>query len=649
MDFLKTAPVRFLLLVTGAWLVVFLLTRSVLLLTHLDEAGGVALSVFGIGLLYDLGFLAYAALPMGLYLLLCPPALWRRRGHRWFLQGLLTVSLFAMLFTSVAEWLFWDEFGVRFNFIAVDYLVYSDEVLNNVLESYPIGMLLSILALLAVALSFALRKPFNAALDAPLPPLRGRLLNALGLLVVAGLSLQLLSQDAPRAQGGNAYQNELASNGPYQFFAAFRNNELDYGQFYNSLSPEKVAGQIRAELSEPNARFIGQDPQDIRRLIDNPGTVRKPNIVLVTIESLSAKYLGSNGDERNLTPNLDALRKQSLYFNNFYATGTRTDRGLEAITLAIPPTPGRSIVKRIGRESGFASLGQQLSAVGYDSVFVYGGRGYFDNMNAFFSGNGYRVVDQSSVDESEIHFKNAWGMADEDLYKQTLKLADADHARQQPFLLQLMTTSNHRPYTYPDNRIDIKSGNGRDGAVKYTDYAIGQFLEQARQKPWFDNTIFIFVADHTAGSAGKEDLPISNYQIPLFIYAPKLIEPRENAQLASQIDLAPTLLGLLNLDYQSTFFGRNLLQDNPLPPRVVVGNYQHLGLFDGKDLAILSPRQGLRRHDDALTESRESKAASDDPLISRAITYYQTASYGFKQQLLGWKAPKEGAEQVSER
>ena len=649
MDFFKTAPVRLLLLVTGVWLLVFLLTRTVLLLTHLDEAGGGTLSLFGIGLLYDLGFLAYAALPMGLYLLLCPPALWRRRGHRWFLQGLLTVSLFAMLFVAVAEWLFWDEFGVRFNFIAVDYLVYSDEVLNNVLESYPIGTLLSILALLAVALGFALRKPFNAALNAPLPPLRGRLLNALGLLIIAGLSLQLLSQDAPRAQGGNAYQNELASNGPYQFFAAFRNNELDYTQFYSSHTPEVVARQIRAELSEPNARFIGQDPQDIRRMIDNPGTARTPNIVLVTIESLSAKYLGSNGDKRDLTPNLDALRKQSLYFSNFYATGTRTDRGLEAITLAIPPTPGRSIVKRIGRESGFASLGQQLSAVGYDSVFVYGGRGYFDNMNAFFSGNGYRIVDQSSVDESEISFKNAWGMADEDLYKQTLKLADADYAKQQPFLLQLMTTSNHRPYTYPDDRIDIKSGNGRDGAVKYTDYAIGQFLDQARQKPWFDNTIFIFVADHTAGSAGKEDLPIANYQIPLFIYAPKLIEPRENGQLASQIDLAPTLLGLLNMDYESTFFGRNLLQDNPLPPRVVVGNYQHLGLFDGKDLAILSPRQGLRRHDDALTESRESRASSDDPLISRAITYYQTASYGFKQQLLAWKAPKEGVPQVSER
>ena len=649
MDFLKTAPARFLLLVTGLWLAIFVLTRSVLLFTHLDEAGSGFFAVYGIGLLYDLGFLAYAALPLGLYLLLCPPALWRRRGHRWFLRGVLTVSLFAMLFTAVAEWLFWDEFGVRFNFIAVDYLVYSDEVLNNLLESYPIGTLLSILALVALTLNVLVGKAFNAALDAPLPTARGRLAGALVLLVAAGLSLQLLSQGSPRAQDGNAYQNELASNGPYQFFAAFRNNDLDYQQFYSTLPPAEVASQVRAELSEPNARFIGQDPQDIRREIDNPGTPRQPNIVLVTIESFSAKYMGSNGDERNLTPNLDALRKQSLYFNNFYATGTRTDRGLEAITLAIPPTPGRSIVKRIGRESGFASLGQQLHAVGYDSVFVYGGRGYFDNMNAFFSGNGYRVVDQSSVPEEEIHFKNAWGMADEDLYKQTLKLADADYAKQQPFLLQLMTTSNHRPYTYPDGRIDIPSGNGRDGAVKYTDYAIGQFLEQARSKPWFDNTIFVFVADHTAGSAGKEDLPISNYQIPLFIYAPKLIEARENAQLASQIDLAPTLLGLLNLDYQSTFFGRNLLQANSLPPRVVVGNYQHLGLFDGQNLAILSPRQGLRRHDQALTESIESRATASDPLIARAITYYQTASYGFKHQLLAWKAPKEGADQVSER
>jgi membrane-anchored protein YejM (alkaline phosphatase superfamily) len=147
----------------------------------------------------------------------------------------------------------------------------------------------------------------------------------------------------------------------------------------------------------------------------------------------------------------------------------------------------------------------------------------------------------------------------------------------------------------------------------------------------------VFVADHTAGSAGKEDLPIANYAIPLFIYAPKLVQAAENTQLASQIDLAPTLLGMLNLDYQSTFFGRNLFLADALPPRVVVGNYQHLGLFDGTNLAILSPRQGVRRHDNALGASVETRINSSDPLAARTIAYYQTASMAFQQQLLGWQ------------
>ncbi len=632
----KSAPMRYLLLVTTTWLGIFLLTRFALLVTHLGEAGHAYLSIFAVGLLNDLVFLIYAALPLSLFLLLCPKRLWESRFNRWLLQAVLALSIYAMLFTAVAEWLFWDEFGVRFNFIAVDYLVYSDEVLNNILESYPIGLLLSTLAAVTLVLCLILRKPLRAAWQAPFPGFRPRLAQTAVVAVLAGLCMQFLDQGTLRSQGGNAYQRELASNGPYQFFAAFRNNELDYQQFYSTLPEAVTAQQIRAELSEPGVTFIGKEPLDIRRTVSNPGTARTPNIILVTIESFSAKYMGSNGDTRNLTPNLDALRKQSLYFNNFYATGTRTDRGLEAITLSIPPTPGRSIVKRIGRESGFASLGQQLLEVGYDSMFVYGGRGYFDNMNAFFSGNGYRIHDQTSVDESEISFKNAWGMSDEDLYRQAVKLADLDHAKEVPFFLQLMTTSNHRPYTYPDGRIDIASGNGRDGAVKYTDYAIGRFLEEARSKPWFDNTLFIFVADHTAGSAGKEDLPVQNYQIPLFIYAPKLIEAREESKLASQIDLAPTLLGLLNMSYTSTFFGRNLMLEDALPPRVLIGNYQHLGLFDGKDLAILSPRGGLRLHQQALGESRELPGATDDPLITRAIAYYESASYGFKQRLLDW-------------
>ena len=638
---LRHAQPRYLSLLLLSWLLVFFLTRSVLLLGHLADADAGLfdmLRLYGLGLVYDLSFLLYAATPLALYLLLCPARLWHRPGHRFFLHALMGVGLFAMLFIGVAEWLFWDEFGVRFNFIAVDYLVYSDEVINNILESYPIYPVLAVLVMVAVGVTVALRGPLRLALDAPLMKKSRAVLLFGGLVVAATVCASLIGQDFPLSKGGNVYQRELASNGPFQFFAAFRNNELDYPQFYATLPEPRAASLLRRELAEPAARFLGRDPLDIRRAIDNPGQEQRRNVVLVTIESLSAKYLGSFGDRRNLTPNLDALRRESLFFNNFYATGTRTDRGLEAITLSMPPTPGRSIVKRIGRESGFASLGQQLKAKEYDSVFVYGGRGYFDNMNAFFGGNGYRIVDQSSVAEADMQFQNAWGMSDEDLYAQALKLGDQDHAAGKPFFLQLMTTSNHRPYTYPDGRIDIPSGTGRDGAVKYTDFAIGQFLARAREKPWFNNTVFVFVADHTAGSAGKEDLPVANYHIPLFILAPG-VSPHEVSTLTSQIDLAPTLLGLLNMDYVSTFYGRDVLSDEARPGRALIGNYQHLGLFDGKDLAILSPRRGMRRHDDALGLSHETKVDGQDPLLSRDIAYYQGASHAFGDHLIAWQAP----------
>ena len=637
---LRYAQTRYLSVLLLSWLLVFFLTRTVLLLAHLADAdAGLfdVLRLYGIGLVYDLSFLLYAALPPALYVLLCPKRLWRSKGHTLFLHVLTGLALFAMLFVAVAEWLFWDEFGVRFNFIAVDYLVYSDEVINNILESYPIYPVLAFLVLLAMAATVGLRSTLKRALAAPLLQKSAALLYVGALAVTAFAVSAVIGQNFPLAMGGNVFQRELASNGPFQFFAAFRNNELDYQQFYATLPDPRAATLLRAELSEPIARFVGSDPLDIRRAIDNPGLEQRRNLVLVTIESLSAKYLGSFGDRRGLTPNLDALRDQSLFFSNFYATGTRTDRGLEAITLSMPPTPGRSIVKRIGRESGFASLGQQLEAKGYDSVFAYGGRGYFDNMNAFFGGNGYRIVDQSSVAEDQMHFQNAWGMADEDLYAQALKIADQDHAAGKPFFLQLMTTSNHRPYTYPDGRIDIPSGRGREGAVKYTDYAIGQFLDRARDKPWFNNTVFVFVADHTAGSAGKEDLPVANYHIPLFILAPGLVVPHEVSTLSSQIDLAPTLLALLNMDYVSTFYGRNVLSDETRPGRALLGNYQHLGLFDGKDLAILSPRRGMRRHDDALGLSHETKVDSEDPLLRRDIAYYQGASHAFGQHLIDWQ------------
>ncbi|NOY62460.1 MAG: sulfatase-like hydrolase/transferase [Gammaproteobacteria bacterium] len=619
-------------------MVTFATTRTILAVLAPDQAElsiGSLLETYGIGALYDIAFFAYALIPVSLYLLLMPNRLWRSRINKAWVHLACFATIYGLLFIVVAEILFWLEFQVRFNFISVDYLVYRREVTDNIVQSYPVALILTGIFLLTALIYWRLAIHVQYALNRQ-ESFRRRALVGLALLLLpmgayAGLDQRLMHFSQ------NAYQNELACDGPYQFFAAFRNNELDYRRFYTTIDDELASSTLRREVQEPNSAFVDDDLYDIRRRISAEGEEQRLNIMLVMIESLSAKYLGIFGNEAGLTPNLDKLADSALLFSRFYATGTRTTRGLEAVTLSIPPTPGRSIVKRLGHESRMWSLGNVLKSKGYDTRYIYGGRGYFDNMNAFFSGNGYQVVDQSSVADEELGFTNAWGMADEDLYTQAIKLADDDYERRKTFFFHLMTTSNHRPYTYPDDRIDIPSGDGRYGAVKYTDWAIGDFLARVKEKPWFDDTLFVFVADHTAGSAGKTALPVRGYHIPMLIYSPAHLAPQRIDKLASQIDLAPTLLGMLNMSYESSAFGKDILRMTAKDERALIGNYQHLGLYTPGLLSVISPRRQLsQQRDPESPDADMTEADAEDPLMRRDLAYYQGADYIYQHRMNTW-------------
>ncbi|TNF38015.1 MAG: LTA synthase family protein [Gammaproteobacteria bacterium] len=353
--------------------------------------------------------------------------------------------------------------------------------------------------------------------------------------------------------------------------------------------------------------------------------------MLIVVESLSSQFLGSFGNQEALTPNLDKLAENSLLFTNFYATGTRTVRGLEAVTLSIPPTPGRSIVKRPDNSHMF-SLGYVLRQKGYDTRYMYGGYSYFDNMDSFFSGNSFTVIDRSQFDESRIAFANIWGISDEDVFHRAITEASQSYENRQPFFTMVMTTSNHTPYTYPEGRIDIAPGSGRNGAVKYTDYAIGQLLAEARQQAWFEDTIFVFVADHCASSAGRTSLPVERYKIPLLIYAPGHVPTRKVSTLASQIDVAPTLLALLNMDYDSKFFGKNILGISAEEERALISNYQELGLLTRNYLAVLEPKKDIQFFETPFGERKRS-IPSDHHVIDNLVSYYEGASYIYKHGL----------------
>jgi phosphoglycerol transferase MdoB-like AlkP superfamily enzyme len=588
--------------------------------------------VFAAGFLYDAVAASWALVPAAVLLALMPRWLLGSRPGRAAGHAVFVVAVFVVLFSAVAEWLFWSEFGSRFNFIAVDYLVYTREVTENIWESYPVAPVMALLG----AVAFAIWWPWRSTLDAgfrtkPRPAAR---LAAVGVLA-GSVCLGFFGVDDRFAQvSQNRYGRELAENGLYQLFSAFRVNSLEYAPFYVSETDDLALRRAHQLLAQPDARFVSDDPDELARDVRPAGPEQRRNVVLVVVESLSADFLDVLGGHLKLTPNLNALAEQSVLFTKLYATGTRTVRGLEAITLSVPPTPGNSIVRRPGND-GLTNIGTPFLERGYDVRFIYGGYSVFDNMGAFFGGNGFQVVDRSSFAPDEVGFANAWGVADEDLFRKTLREADASHAAGRPFFSLLMTTSNHRPYTYPEGRVSIPSGTGRDGGVQYTDWAIGDFLRQARTRPWFDDTVFVIVADHCASSLGKTDIPVRRYRIPLLIYAPAFLQPRRIDGLASQIDVAPTLLGLLGFSYRSHFFGRDQL--SPVErgdPRAFLATYQRLGFLRDDLLTILSPGSRV----DAFQVGRRGKTLQPaqpqaEPLAD-AIALYQSASFAWRRGLL---------------
>ncbi len=614
-----------LLLIGGIYLLAWTILRVGL---HLRVGHGAdnslvgILEIYGLGLAHDLAVMAYLIALPALALLVLPGRWLCSRPIRYLAGGLYFAALFTLAFDLVAEWVFWDEFGVRFNFIAVDYLVYTHEIIGMVQEAFPLTKIL--LPPFAVALGiFVLTfRRFDRALCLPAVT-RPRLgATDLGFVLAPVLAYTLISQ--PRDEYSvNEHNNQLGKNGLYCLVEAFKANRLEYDRFYRTEDPAEAFRLLRTKLKAPNVRFIRKDARDITRKITASGPEQKRNVIIMVVESFSASFLGVLGNPSNITPNLDRLSEKCLFFRNLYATGTRTVRGLEAVTMSLPPTPGRSLIKRPDNANRF-NLGTIFRQRGYDTTFFYPGYGYFDNMNSFFCSNGFSIVDRFSMDKDDITFSNIMGVCDGDMFRKILQYSDASFEHHHPFFSLFMTVSNHMPYTYPDTP-GVKYGKTRRGAVMYTDHAIGEFLRRAESHPWFKNTVFVIVADHCASSAGKTRIPVRKYHIPCFMYAPGFIAPRKVDTLCSQMDIGPTLLGLLHFSYQSSFFGQDVLARG-FTGRALPGNYEHLGFYSGNVLTVLMPRKQVATY--KVTMPRTQIPMPEDREHTRlAIAYYQCAAY----------------------
>lgn len=362
-----------------------------------------------------------------------------------------------------------------------------------------------------------------------------------------------------------------------------------------------------------------------RDLVTEDTSATRKNVVIILIESMSAHLMHTFGQKKTQTPVLDSLYQQSIAFSHFYSAGIHTNHGLTATLCSFPAMMFRNLMKGTitPHRAGIPSV---LKAKGYRNLFFMTHEAQYDNMNAFLLTNGYDDV-YAEEDYPPSERVNAFGVSDHFLFEFALPKINTVAKENKPFMATLLTISNHPPYVIP-SWFKAKSKEPEDQIVEYTDWCIGDFLEKAKKQRWYDNTVFVVLADH-GKLVGKSDseLPQSYNHIPLMIFG-KDITPYLYNGLGTQVDVMPTLLGLLGIGCTYDGFGVNLLQRER--DMVFYTSDRHLVARDSSACFIYEPATEKSSYYQVLPDGSLQSAQQSvhyDRLRNYVFSMIQTAEY----------------------
>ncbi len=551
---------------TLALLILVSLSASRLLLIALfwnrvEPTGGVTF-ILTQGLRFDIILIGLLIGPVFLLKPLFHTRPWLIPIGRWLWSLYLGAATSFIFFVESATFSFIREYDSRPNYLFVEYLRYPKELLATLAGSH----LFELIAFnaIAVLLFYAVTRWTKNDPAGKQPLSLGLCLLASPVIAVIVVMMIRSTLDhrpvnpSIAAFSPDSMVNQLALNSPYSLLYAIYEQHRDdrAGKVrYGVMDEQQVIEQIRSAAGLDDSFIHHPGSPSWHRQIPTRTYPQPQNLVIILEESLGAEYVHSLGGKK-LTPWLDKASTEGIWMERLYATGTRSVRGIEAVLTGFTPTSKRSVVKLRKTQEHFFTLASLLKQKGYDTSFIYGGEAHFDNMKRFFLNNGF----QSVIDEKKFEhpvFVAAWGVSDEDLFQRAHE--HFSQAREKPFFSLVFTSSNHDPFDIPPNRVEPQPGadGPRETAVKYADYALGQFFENARESAYWDDTVFLVISDHNSRVYGDQLVPIERFHIPGLIVGGK-ITPRKIPGITSQIDMLPTLLSLMGVEAEHPGIGHDL-------------------------------------------------------------------------------------------
>lgn len=420
-----------------------------------------------------------------------------------------------------------------------------------------------------------------------------------------------------------ALPNQMALSPAFTFLQSYLDSKNPQNRTLHLMDTDKALSIVKQEYNINSSNY----PSPLARFIKAQGAVSNKNVVLVLMESMAAWKMGHFGNTENLTPFLDSLASSGYLFTNFYSSGIHTYCGIYSSFFSYPVLLTHHPMKSVESMQPFGGLAVTLRANNYQTIFFTTHDEQFDNMGGFLSNNGFNTI-VSQKDYPAADVKSTLGVPDGDMFELSIPYLNKLASRHKPFFAAMLTASDHGPYVIPKvPGFNPKSKTDMKQIIEYADWAIKHFIEMARKEPWFKNTIFVFTADHGAIDNPVYDMDLSFNHTPLIIYYDG-IKPAQYDNMGGQVDIAPTVLSMLNISYVNNWLGVDLLSTNK--PYSYFNADEKIGCID-KEYYLILRQDGsfslFKYRDRSNTDYVKLLPGKADEMKQKAMAYYQTAQW----------------------